>query len=215
MGIPANVLGNNKRVTHKMSISCPTRDYKLHVHPEAFDYAAVLTKEFAIGYCDLSSLTWTFLAGFERLDTLWILSSNNVHRIQWTTLPVLPFLSALKIRDSQGLNEWISFPHLANGLKEVYLGSNGLDDRGINRILNWLLKSSEETVKSLSLDGNGLTSLPAQIPFFARLEDLDVSYNKISFIPTGSLNFSVAVSRLDLSLCPITRIEPGAFQGKL
>ena len=223
LSIPVDVLGQKVKVTQKLNLFCPNRDYRLMIDREAFRSSKSSTKEVIIGNCNLSRLEWHFLIGFDDLESLSILSSTNLHQIKWADLPALPELSIFRIRQSQGLNEFSQTkslqqfrPTFVHGLTEVYLGSNGLRDQGLDQILSWISNSSAGSLKVLGLDNNALNRIPSHIVSrFKKLEDLDVSYNKIQKIPRGMFNFSSPVKRLDLSMCPLNNLEPDAFQGKI
>ena len=115
---------------------------------------------------------------------------------------------------SKGLNGLINFPTpLANGLVYLDMGSNDLDNKGASRLLEWVAKSSFNTLQTLLVDYNVLTQIPTQIPDLVALNSLDISGNQILSIGNGAMRFTTPVLKLYVSKNNISIIHPGAFQG--
>jgi len=89
-----------------------------------------------------------------------------------------------------------------------------LDDIRVSQILNAFFSLGiDAPITSLSLDSNQLTRVPDQISLFSKLEYLNLNYNLITTVTTGSLNIAVPFE-LELQYNPtLTIIEAGAFQG--
>lgn len=216
--IPADLLAG-KRFS-ELYLICPNTDYQLVVHPDAFRSSESYTTKLTVGYCDLAPLDFSFTNGFNEISSLEIRFSFNAHLSGWNTLPSLPSLSTISIRECRGLNEWQNFPLLSNGLTEFSMYSNQQDpvrDAGMSRILSWLMNSSSRTtLKKLQIYDNALTSVPPQIGWFTQLEYLDISdQSGISVLPSGSLFFSSPVRYLYIISAYVNSIERLAFQGKL
>ena len=209
-------------------LSCPKDRFQLMVHPDAFTGTQNHTIRMRISLCDLSRLDFYFLHGFRRLESLKIWYSFDAHLAGWNRFPDLPALSDLGIYQCGGLNNWTSFPQLVNGLKEMDLQGNGLNDDSMGRILDWALKSSAGSLQKLLIgaymDGNNLTKIPSQIGSFHRLDHLDLSgrYNSdkkspkpfgIATVSSCLLSFGSTVKSLNIQSAGLSFIKPGAFQG--
>jgi len=225
--IPADLLASH-RVTDKIQLDCPFQiggRYKLQVDRNAFATSRNTTLKVFIGYrtgnCDAIQLDFSFLTGFEQLTEIYISDSTNIEQAsKWADFPLLPKLTSLTIAFCTGLDNWAVFPVLENGLSLLSVPINGLHDETVGRILDWALQSSSQTLKTLSLDNNALTTIPKQIPLFIRLTELHLNYQQtppgLSRIETGSLIFgSEPVNYLFLDVAGVRTIEPNAFQGAL
>ena len=197
----------------RISIRCPNANFKLQVDANAFLTSTNRVTHVTITPCDLSELDLSFLSTFHSLTDLLLSSSVNVHQALKTLPHPLPSLSTLTLYASKGLNEMIDFPTLSNGLTNVDIGGNSIDNPAASRILNWLIKSSADTLSTLYLDSNSLTDVPPQIPSLNKLVFLEMSFNQIKTIRTGELRFNSAVTNLHLRSNVIDTIQSGAFQG--
>ena len=100
----------------------------------------------------------------------------------------------------------------------VHLNCNNenLNDEETSRILDVFLNDNGVTyppIGALGLSENQLTKIPHQIPFFSELNDINLSSNNITAIPTGAVNFRRTLGRLFLGSNPLNNIEPSAFLG--
>ena len=198
-----------------ISIRCPNSNFKLQVDTNAFLTSTNRVTQVTITPCDLSELDLSFLSTFHNLTNL-ILSSNlNVHQALKTLPHPLPSLNTLNLYASRGMNEIFDFPILENGLTTVDVGGTSIDSSAASRILNWLIKSSADTLSTLYLDSNSLTALPPQITSLNKLIYLELSYNQIKTVRTGELRFNSAITNLYLRANLIENIQAGAFQGKI
>ncbi len=91
-------------------------------------------------------------------------------------------------------------------------------DVGANRILNWALESSRDTLSTLRLEKLNLSKIPTQISDFSSLTYVNIKDNKeqIPVISANSFSFNKTVPIIDLisvQRCQVVDIEVGAFQG--
>jgi len=90
-----------------------------------------------------------------------------------------------------------------------------VNDETVDRIMNWLLMSSSNTLEYLTIIYmNQVTKVPSKIPSFKALQKLYLYYNNISTIEPGEFAFSAPVLKLSIFGNGIREIKPGAFQGK-
>lgn len=210
-GIPLNVLGNKR--ARSISIRCPVPTFELKIHRDAFRFSQYDTSSMLIQYCDLSSMTFSFLEDFDALNSLSVTSSTGLNRC-FPTLRALPSLKSLSFYNSKGLVDLVSYPiPLISNLTLLDVGSNSLDDTTAYNLLDWVAGSSSGSLDTIYMDSNQLTRVPPQVTVFNKLNILDLSYNRIGRINTGELTFSVPVLRLYLSGNGIDTIRPGAFVG--
>ena len=97
-----------------------------------------------------------------------------------------------------------------------------MDDATIESIINAVvLTTSVRTLRSLSFVGlDSEVDRPSRIPktiasSFPNLNSLDITYNQIRLIESGSLAFASTqqILKLDLRGIQVENIEPGAFEG--
>lgn len=171
-------------------------------------------------YCDLSQTDLAFINGFPNVNYMGATSCVGLNGAM-ATLGVkggpLPSLVSLSFYNSVGLNNLMNWPPvLINGLTDVDVGANGLDDSGVFRFLDWLVRSpSNYTMNTLYLDSNQLIKVPAAISSFVGLSALDMSYNKIEELKTGDLWLTAPVVRLYVSGNQISTIAPRSVQGDI
>lgn len=216
--IPADLFGGTSRQIGYIELVCSRESQSLKVDPDAFRSVRNGTTRLAIQGCDTSRMNFTFLTGFNRLTQLWIYQSSGL-RLSLPTLPShLPSLSELFIYGCKGLNDWTKFPDLTRGLTTLKLHNNGLQDEAMDRILDWALDFSAETLQKLHIDRNALTVIPHQLTWFSRLTHLDIRDQDSTGIPSileGSLSFPYPVRYLSMSEAKIATIEPGSFDGNM
>jgi len=219
--IPADLLSNKK--AEKLILEFERIDnsqQKLRkVSPDAFRATKSYTKHIELNSIDHSDLNLGWLSGFVQLSTLSFTWNLNL----WNSFPTLPSLPSLTILDIYqcvvGIKDMEEFPSLGNGLKffEFY-PSVEEDEESLNRVLDWLLLSSAETLEFLKINSvANMTGIPSQISSFKALKFL--SYNNehksTTILKKGALSFKVPVTNLRLFVNGVTifEIEPGAFQG--
>jgi len=198
----------------------------LQIDPNAFHSTKNYTNKFMVENIDCSLLDLKFLSGFDQLNELVLLDIWNIDYC----LPSLPSLPRLKLFEANycsGFNELYIFPPLTSGLTQVifsgpkkshqsYSDPDRLfNDKTVNRIMNWLLISSSNTLEYLAIvNMKRVTKVPSQIPSFKALQKLYLYYNNISTIEPGALAFSAPVLKLSMVGSEIKEIKSGAFQGK-
>jgi len=192
----------------------------LQIDPNAFRSTKSYTKEFYLDYIDCTLLDFNFLMGFDKLNILFF---RNVWNIQFClpSLPSLPSLTVLRIDFCSGLDELRIFPVLTNGLRDFQVRGFENDileriftDETVDRILDWILLSSSDTLEELGIvNSTQVTRVPHQIPSFKALKKLWLHSNNISTIKKNSFNFTAPVSVLNIKENGIKEIEPNAFQG--
>ena len=214
--IPANLLADH-RVKNEMKLKCKNVfTQKLKIDRDVFNASRNYTDgAFLIDSCDLTGLDFFFLEGFDQLNELAFKRIANFHMANWYTLPHLPGLKVLNIYCAMGLNEWSQFPVLLNGLYEISLTFDAINDDAINRILQWLLDSpTANTLKELDIQRNALTEVPRMISYFKTLTNVYMAFNDLSStLKSGSFKLATAVSSIELFWTGIEKIDPGAFQG--
>ena len=172
--------------------------------------------------CNLDRLDFSFLAGFQQLQELAIAYSINIGKAGWARLPPLKSLQRLHIEDREmptnSSNNGFAdnLPPLSRGFSEVRLIGIGFSgDEMADRIIQWILNSSADTLKILGISywGN-LTRLPRQLYFFKNLNYLWLICQnfEIKIIEEQSLSLS-ARSYFAIHDCGVREIKPGAFQG--
>ncbi len=192
----------------------------LQIDPNAFRLTKSYTTEFLLNHIDCTLMDLNFLSGF---DKLYKLVFTNVWNIQFClpSLPSLPRLSVLRLVYCSGLNEFNTFPILLNGLKDFQLYGFENDiteriftDKTVDRILDWVLLSSSDTLEELTIvNSTQLTQVPRQISSFKALKELWLHNNNISSVKTNAFHFNVPVSSLNIKENGIKEIEANAFQG--
>ena len=213
--IPENLLGGSNRRIGYIELVCSRPNQALKVHPNAFRYIRNGTTRMAIQGCNTSRMDFAFLSGFNRLTQLWIYESSGLESSLATLPENLSSLSELYVYECKGLNEWTKFPDLVKGLTTLKLHNNGLNDEAMDRILDWALDTSGETLQKLHIDRNAITRVPHQITWFSRLDHLDMrdQDSGIPSIPSGFLSFSSPIRFLSMASSKISNIAPGAFDG--
>ena len=218
--IPSNFIGNNS--ISMITLQCSDRNSPLRVDPAAFSVTKSVTSSLNIYKCNLKYLNWSFLKGFSKLGTLYIYDSMNLHQTFYT-LPTtsLVNLNTVSFNSVMGLNGFnktcLKFPAPpSNGLsyfelKQCYdLGSSAVQ----NILAKWVRPTSTNTLITLDLSYNTLTSIPPEISKFNQLEVLDLSGQKQPWIlQSGSFNFKNPVRTIAFGSSCLTSISPGAFQG--
>ena len=228
--IPANFLGNHTAKFFRLY--CPAavqqkQNFLIKIHPNAFrtpksvDIERYYSSSFEIEGCDISQWNLNFFSGFHRFVALHIINASNFHLANWTSMPPLPYLSHLYIaKGAKDLNQWITFPNLSVGLQGLHIFDCEINDAAMDRILNWALKTSANTLESLDISGNNLAKVPHQMSSFKKIRSINLSKQKTT-IPSLSANGSFAfpknhsISFISAAGNRIASIQPGAFQGFL
>ena len=185
----------------------------LKVNEDAFRSSRNITQEIIIISFDLHWLNFSFLTDFNKLNTLYIKDCDNFHL---HNLPFLPALETINIIDCKNLSDWKNFPILINGLKRLELSGDWLSDGVIDGILEWIIKSSNETLRKLELENNCLTRIPPTLKSFSRLVRILLDHQtEPGFGHLGAFTFNNASAIIELGLMGthIKSIAPGFFQG--
>lgn len=225
--VPADIFGNKRADILRIQYSAvkgrdTSNSLRLQVDPNAFRFTKNYTTKFMLDTLDCSALDFRFLSEFTQLTNLTIYRMENMALCLQNLTKLPQTLTNLEISYPNGMNELTSLPTLTNGLKVSYFWGFPLSDptrkwnvEVMDKILDWVLNSSADTLHSLSFCRmNLLTEVPSQIVSFKALNKVWLKYNKLSTIKIGSFSFKVPVARLDLIGNGITEIESGAFQGK-
>jgi len=220
--IPEDVFGS-KRILHIL-IEYPdvvvNSSLSLQVDADAFQSTKSHTNQFTINIIDCTLLDLGFLSGFDKLIYLDLANIDNIqHCLQ--SLPPLPKLTTLYFKYFTGMNQLNTFPTLTNGLKDfrffgdVYKIRETQNDETVNRIMEWLLLSSANTLETMAMvEMNQVTQVPHKIASFKALRKLWLrDNNNISSIKSGAFSFTAPVSFLSITDNGITEIEPSAFRG--
>ena len=218
--ITANVLGLKHRITNNLRLYCPyfNGDYQLRIDPDAFASSKNSLQMMTTYHCDLARFNFDFLTGFDELNRIDIYYSTSVQLAGWATMPPLPGLLNLGIVESGNLNAWISFPNLVKGLDFVYLLDDGITDATMERILDWVLLSSRNSLTGLSVNQNALTRVPPQVASFSQLNLLSFDRQRtppgLPSLSANSFNFASPVSYFSFSGSGLSTIQDGTFRGK-
>ena len=221
--IPKDVFGNQQVSEisigyHKYSFS----DTQLEVDVNAFQSTKGSTTKFKLSFVDCTLLDLSFLSGFDKLAHLMFSNIDNIQDCL-PSLPPLPRLTFLRFELCSGLKKIKSFPNLVNGLEHIrfenghynkFISNKVLDDITVDRIIDWLLLSSSNTLEGLSIiDTSQVTQVPNKTSQFKVLKSIELQNNAISTIKSGAFSFSVPVYVFHFYGNGISKIEPGAFKG--
>ena len=133
--------------------------------------------------CDLGHFDLSFLTGFHQLYLLSITNVSSIEKARWDLLPSLTFLNHFEIKLEKELqndfNEWArKLRPLSNGLTP-FICHAGVDDEAVDRLVQWLLNSSVETLKHLELQHTRLSRIPPGISHFQNLaEKITITCNE-------------------------------------
>lgn len=209
--IPADLLGFNK--AQEILIRCPSRNFELEIHPDAFRISASSAKIVEIRNCLVNHLDFLFLASYEVLNDLAVLESSFP---ALNGLPLLPNLHRLTISSCVDFNSWNTEFYLM-ALQELRLEGDSLDDSSVDLILKRIMDGSEtivNTLTTLHLNNNSLTKVPNLVAEFNGLSNLKLSQNNISMITSDSLIFKAPeVYYVGLEDISLNEIELGSFGG--
>jgi len=100
-----------------------------------------------------------------------------------------------------------------NGLG-IFCDSLNMNDLQMSNVLNSFLSPDVSPVVSFSAYNNLLTKIPTQISSFTQLNQVQLSGNQITSIPTGAFNFVQSTSSnfyLYLFQNKISTVQTGAF----
>ena len=211
ISVPLDFLGNTS-VTSVIHITTGNSNYpKLVIDPLALRSSQNSLAKFQVSNVDFGlQKDFNFLKGFDKLEELSISQIINFTASQY--LP--PSLKKLTVNQCSLDFNQIAFPAK---LTELYLWENEIYDEKADEILTKLAAStSADSLEVLDLSKNSLTRIPSQVgSAFPKLKRLNLKKNKISNIPSASINFaSPYLENLDLSENGIKTIASGAFVGK-
>jgi len=229
--IPADIFGNKKTNALQIKffgVPCDCDGVKkdslnLKIAPNAFRFTQNLTSKLILGTLDCSELDFSFISGFTQITNLTLLDVGNIQLCLQRIAELPRTLTHLEISYPTGMNEILNLPNLTNGLTVAKFAgfperdpTRKWDIETMEKVLDWVLLSSANTLKSLSFTRmNLMTEVPSQIiRSFADLCRVWLTKNNITTIKTGAFSFKVPVCVLDLVNNGITQIEPGAFQGE-
>ncbi len=248
--IPADLLGESQ-LTEELLIRGSRRNQNyslLEVDPNAFRSSLrnATLKRVTIGYyLEGIALDFSFLTGFDNIRDLYFLSIKHLNPTSLPTLPsltnlifsyienlnsialpALPKLTFLTFSYSTGLNE--AFQDNSTFILETDQGLNyfgvydcELNTNGLANLLDWVLPSSAETLKKLTIRGNSITSVPVQLSSFRSIEYLSMENNRILLnIGNNSIYYDHSETPsystiIDMILSKIASVESGAFQGDI
>jgi len=150
-----------------------SHDTQLEVDANAFQSTKGSTTKFKLSFVDCTLLDLSFLSGFDKLAHLMFSNIDNIQDCL-PSLPPLPRLTFLRFELCSGLKKIKSFPNLVNGLEHIrfenghynkFISNKVLDDITVDRIIDWLLLSSSNTLEGLSIIyvfhfyGNGISKI--------------------------------------------------------
>ena len=195
---------------------------QLTIDPDAFSSTRNVTTSLFICDCDLSRLNFTFLDRFDQLKKLTILNSPNFEMAYRGGFPLLPALEELYIQDENGnlnicwADNWSPLKFGISALSLVGVGFSG--DETADRILQWIHRSSAETLTSIELiNWENLTRIPRWLSYYKKLESLRIICDnfEMPIIEENSIVFNASIRLFSLENCGIKEIKPGAIQGTL
>ena len=211
--VPANLLGN--KVASTITINCPLDTFELTINSNAFSSSSGNATSIVVNKCNLVDSKLAFFTSFTELVSLTLTGITNLQSILPTLPYPLPSLSSLNFFNSRGWNEIDSLPQvLINGLTALDMGSSLIEDVAMNKILDWIVKSSNSSLKTIYIDQNKLTKVPQQISAFTVLENLHLENNEIASISATAFSFTAPIVFLSLDNNLISEIPAGAFKGK-
>ena len=170
--IPADLFNSHRLKNIRIFcpyLSCKIGKHFLIVDPQAFRSSKNTTQSIHFYGWDMSRFDFQFLSGFKQITSITFYFMSKVDKANWASFPILESLISFSITKSTGLNEWTTFPPLAQGLGVLHLSSNEINDEAMDRILNWAIKYSSDTLITLLLVSNNLTHLPSQLSHFPKL----------------------------------------------
>ncbi len=102
----------------------------------------------------------------------------------------------------------------SNGFKIFQAYDCDLDDVGVAQFLDWMIPSSAETLKTLSLSYNRISSIPRQLMSFRSLNEIDIYGNSEDLI-VQSDSFNGTINKyVILDGSKVIRVEQNAFLGR-
>jgi len=166
-------------------------------------------------YCNFPNLN--FFSGIKKANQLRFQYNTNVQDIL-QTIPIEFQLDSLSIQSCDNLDLTYRFPSLIYGLTEFIINfGKGISDDAMDRFLQWMVSTSENTLSKLDISSNELKKIPTlPLSRFTKLTILNLGDNpyQSGTLTKGSLSFAYPLESISLMNCKITAIEPGAFEGK-
>jgi len=219
--IPEDLLGQS-RVTSGLSLQrrpFGSTFLPLTVDPNAFRSSTNSLQSVEMKYLDISRLNFNFLEDFDKVRELKFYFDINLDQ-SIPNLPALPALTTLTFYNSTGLDEAFKFRQQralqSTGLTNLEAFNCDLADNEISNLLNWVLPSSIQTLKVLSIGSNSLEKIPPQLSIFQSLETVEIEDNNVDLsIPRNSFYSAGVNSNISISISSsrVVHVESGAFQG--
>ncbi len=221
MVVPADLLG--LRSVSSFMLKCATYDSYMNIDPNALRASKSSLGSVTIRNCDMRNLSWKFLTGFTKMDSLRFTYSSNF-QITFNTLPLLPSLLSLDLTavDITYRNGTPTFPKLSAGLLFVILDFDNVmfADAIVTAFVKWLVSTSSNTliysdVSRLGISSNAMKTI---IPLYSNFKNLNYLSFKNTQMPTtisAGLKFTKKVSYVTLDSSNIVQIAPGAFSGTI
>jgi len=165
--------------------------------------------------------SFSFIEGFDQLEKLKFQYNINVVRT-FTTLPSsLPALNEVTCYYSSGLNgEWQSTNNAILqsrvGLTKIDFFRCDLNDRGMAQFIDWVLPSSNESLKTFTIYQDAqVSSIPQQLSSFKSITDFQLAFNRVDLTLTSNSIFISGInsSKVDLEQSNVILVESDAFKG--
>ena len=211
---------------------------KLIIDPNAFKPSGEQTFSLSIKECDLEYLDLTFLIAFETLGEIKIIRPSNLGNAKWDRLPPINDFGIIYIDDEDEdyqsrLNyiPWVdNLPvlNIGTGLREAqFIGSSFSGDDVADRLVDWLLNSSIESLKINEMKHwKSLNRIPHNLSSFKALERLNIfcqggNSSMKNVLDNGSIKmyghrqYWQKTVGLAIENCKIQEIKSGAIQGKM
>ncbi len=176
--IPADLLGQSKIFGYLKLFGYTYGDGRnqssVTVDPNAFRSSNNSLSVLHLANIDTSQLDFGFLTGFQNLTLLYFeyLVTNFDRSLPTLPSDSLPSLTNLIFYGSPDLNKAFDsgdfFLH-GNGVTDLTIWNCGLDEIGFAKLLDWLLPSSAQTLRTFEIDGNGIRSTPEQMASLTNL----------------------------------------------
>lgn len=225
--IPADLLGRSKVFGYLKLFGYTYGDGRnqssVTVDPNAFRSSNNTLTVLHLANIDTSQLDFGFLTGFQNVTLLYYeyLVTNFDRSLPTLPSDTLTSLTSLIFVGSPDLNKAFesgNFFLYGTGITDLTVWNCGLDEIGFAKLLDWLLPSSAQTLRTLEIDGNAIRSTPEQMASFTNLYYIQIYGNYVDLTLTNS---SIQIpsddnfANLDFSNSRVVHIESGTFQGNI